>query len=45
MAATAIELTALNYVSNAPVSGDFVIGSVLITKDNASDFYYPDSPF
>ncbi len=45
MAATAIELTALNYVSSAPVSGDFVIGSVLITKDNASDYYYPDSPF
>ena len=45
MAATAIELTALNYISSAPVSGKFVIGSVLITKDNADGFYYPDSPF
>ncbi|WP_116134576.1 ABC transporter substrate-binding protein [Tropicimonas sp. IMCC34043] len=45
MSATAIELTALNYVSNAPVSGKFVIGSVLITGDNAEKFYYPDSPF
>ncbi|WP_372840497.1 ABC transporter substrate-binding protein [Phaeovulum sp.] len=45
MAATAIELTALNFVSNAPVSGNFIIGSVLITKDNAARFFYPDSPF
>lgn len=45
MAATAIELTALNYVSNAPVSGTFIIGSVLITRDNAEKFYFPDSPF
>lgn len=45
MIATAIELTALNFVSNAPVSGDFIIGSVLITADNAEKFYFPDSPF
>ncbi len=45
MSATAIEMTALNFVSNAPVSGKFVIGSVLITQDNAEKFYYPDSPF
>ncbi len=45
MIATAIELTALNFVSTAPVSGDFIIGSVLITPENAAKFYYPDSPF
>ncbi len=45
MVGTAIELTALNFVSNAPVSGDFIIGSVLITQENAAKFYYPDSPF
>nr|WP_245924898.1 ABC transporter substrate-binding protein [Aliiruegeria haliotis] len=45
MSATAIEMTALNFVSNAPVSGKFVIGSVLITQENAEKFYYPDSPF
>ncbi len=45
MAATAIELTALNFVSNAPVAGTFIIGSVLITKENAAKYYYPDSPF
>jgi ribose transport system substrate-binding protein len=45
MIATAIELTAVGLVSNAPVSGDFVIGSVLVTQDNAESYYFPDSPF
>ncbi|MBM9593828.1 ABC transporter substrate-binding protein [Roseitranquillus sediminis] len=45
MIATAIELTALNFVSNAPVSGDFIIGSVLVTPENAAQYYFPDSPF
>jgi len=45
MISTAIELTALNYVSRAPVSGRFIIGSVLITPENAESFYFPDSPF
>lgn len=45
MIATAIELTAVGLTSNAPVSGTFTIGSVLVTQENAMDFYYPDSPF
>lgn len=45
MIATAIELTAVGVVSNAPVSGRFVIGSVLVTQENAEDYYFPDSPF
>ena len=45
MISTAIELTALNYLSDAPVSGRFIIGSVLITQENAEKFYFPDSPF
>lgn len=45
MIATAIELTAVGMTSTAPVSGTFTIGSVLITPDNAAQFYYPDSPF
>ncbi|MBJ2152454.1 MULTISPECIES: ABC transporter substrate-binding protein [Paracoccaceae] len=45
MIATAIEITAVGLVSPAPVSGDFIIGSVLVTPDNAATFYYPDSPF
>ncbi|MDO6614803.1 MULTISPECIES: ABC transporter substrate-binding protein [Pacificibacter] len=45
MIATAIELTAVGLTSTAPVSGTFVIGSVLVTQDNAAEFYYADSPF
>mgnify|MGYP000442173537 FL=1 len=45
MIATAIEMTAGGLTSNAPVSGTFTIGSVLITPENAAQFYYPDSPF
>lgn len=42
---TAIELTALNFVSASPVNGRFIIGSTLITPENAERFYFPDSPF
>ncbi len=45
MIATAIEVTAVGLVSNAPVSGNFIIGSVLVTPENAEQYYYPDSPF
>ncbi|ETX30574.1 ABC transporter substrate-binding protein [Roseivivax isoporae] len=43
--ATAIELTALGLVSATPVSGRFIIGSQMITPENAEQFYFPDSPF
>ncbi|WP_274425005.1 ABC transporter substrate-binding protein [Chelativorans sp. YIM 93263] len=42
---TAIELTALGLVSNTPVTGEFIIGSQLVTPENAEQFYFPDSPF
>lgn len=42
---TAIELTALKLVSSTPVSGRFIIGSQLVTPENAEQFYFPDSPF
>lgn len=41
----AIEMTALNFVSNAPMTGRFIIGSQLITPENAEQFYFPDSPY
>ena len=41
----AIEMTALNFVSNAPIAGRYIITSVLITPDNAAQHYFPDSPF
>lgn len=45
MIATAMELTALKFLSNAPINGDYILGSPLITKDNAKDYYFPESPF
>jgi ribose transport system substrate-binding protein len=42
---TAIELTVLNFVSDTPVVGEFLLESVLITPDNAEQFYFPSSPF
>ena len=41
----AIEMTALRFVSDTPVYGRFIIGSTLITPENAERFYFPDSPF
>ncbi len=45
MISTAMELTALKFLSNAPINGEYILGSPLITQDNAEDYYFPDSPF
>jgi len=45
MIATAMEVTALNYTSQAPVVGEYLLESVLVTQENAEQFYFPDSPF
>ena len=45
MIATAIRLTADRFVSQAPMEGRFIIGSVLVTPENADQYLYPDSPF
>lgn len=42
---SAIEMTALAFASQAPMTGRFIIGSQLITPENAEGFYFPDSPF
>ncbi|WBU58430.1 ABC transporter substrate-binding protein [Paracoccus sediminicola] len=42
---SAIEMTALNFTSSAPMTGRYIIGSQLITPENAEQFYFPDSPF
>ncbi|PCJ25002.1 MAG: ABC transporter substrate-binding protein [SAR86 cluster bacterium] len=45
MISTAMELTALKFISDTPIEGEYILGSPLITKDNAEDYYFPDSPF
>ncbi|MCX2699053.1 substrate-binding domain-containing protein [Ochrobactrum chromiisoli] len=41
----AIELTTMKYATQAPITGRYVLGSPLITKENAAEFYFPDSPY
>ena len=41
----AIKLTAEARLKNEKLPPKTIIPSVLITKDNAKDFYFPDSPF
>jgi ribose transport system substrate-binding protein len=45
MVATAIQVTAAHYYGGAPVRGTYLISSPLITKDNAKEYYFPDSPY
>ena len=45
MIATAIDLTALHFVAGSQVDGSFIINSSLITKDNAKNFDYANTPF
>jgi ribose transport system substrate-binding protein len=42
---TAIEMTALALLTDAPMTGRFIIGSEVITPENAERFYFPESPF
>jgi ribose transport system substrate-binding protein len=45
MVGTALELTVANFYGQVPVRGTYLVDATLVTKDNAKDFYFPDSPF
>jgi ribose transport system substrate-binding protein len=45
MIATAMDLTAAGLFDQNPVRGNYVLDATLVTKENAQEFYYPDSPF
>jgi ribose transport system substrate-binding protein len=45
MIGTAMELTAANFYDQVPVRGTYIMDATLITKENAKEFYFPDSPF
>lgn len=45
MVGTAMELTAAAIFDQVPVRGTYVLDATLVTKDNAAEFYFPDSPF
>jgi ribose transport system substrate-binding protein len=45
MIADALKLTAESRVSGKPMPATTIIPSVLVTKENAAKFYFPDSPY
>jgi ribose transport system substrate-binding protein len=45
MIATAMTVTAAKFFTSSPVRGTYVLNAELITKDNAKEHYFPDSPF
>lgn len=45
MVGTAMELTAAAIFDQVPVHGTYTLDATLITKDNAKDYYFAESPF
>jgi ribose transport system substrate-binding protein len=45
MIATAMDVTAAQFFTGAPMRGTYVLNAQLITKDNAKEHYFPDSSF
>ena len=45
MVAVAMDVTALGREDKIPVRGTYILKASPITKDNAKDFYFPNSPF
>jgi ribose transport system substrate-binding protein len=45
MIGTAIEVTALHFVTKVAISGTFILDSPLVTPENADQWYFPNSPF
>jgi ribose transport system substrate-binding protein len=45
MIADAMEITAKHLVEETPVEKEYIIESVLVTPENAQEYYFPDSPF
>lgn len=45
MVGTAMEMTAAALYDQVPVRGTYTLDATLVTKDNAAQYYFPDSPF
>lgn len=45
MVATALELTVSGLYDQVPIRGKYILDATLVTKENAAEFYFPDSPF
>lgn len=45
MVAVAMDVTAAGLESHIPVRGQYILNATLVTKENAKEFYFKDSPF
>jgi len=45
MIAVAMDITAAGLANHIPVRGSYILNATLVTKENAKDFYFKDSPF
>jgi ribose transport system substrate-binding protein len=45
MIKTAMAVTAAHFYGDAPIEGTYIVGSPLITRQNAKQYYDPNSPF
>ena len=45
MVAVAMDVTAAGLENKIPVRGSYILNATLVTKANAKDFYFKDSPF
>jgi len=45
MVGTALELTAGHLYDQIPVAGSYTLDATLVTKENAKEYYFPDSPY
>ena len=45
MVAVAMDITAAGLENHIPVRGQYILNATLVTKENAKDFYFKDSPF
>jgi ribose transport system substrate-binding protein len=45
MVGVAIELTALHFITKLPMNGTYILDSTLVTPENASQYYFPSSPY
>jgi len=45
MVATALQITAGHFYNNISVNGEFILEATLVTRENAKQFYFPDSPY
>ncbi len=45
MVGTAMILTAANFYDSVPVRGNYILDATLVTRQNAKEYYFPDSPY